>query len=186
MYYVGIIFEQNRYYFFTTLMHRKTAKRIYEPFISEMIENTDKDNLKKIINSYQTSKELNILKKKFSQSGRPPRKVVVPPEFIILKEDNISDIIDEQRVSKTKIILDEKNDENNDDIFTSKEKIVLYLKKIFEEKRIILEKFKSDFDLENELENIYSNSFDDLHPFIKAFGLAAASNESGKIKIKRY
>jgi hypothetical protein len=186
MYYVGIFFEKNNYYFFTTLMHRKTAKRIYEPFISEMIENTDKDNFKKTINSYQTSKELNIIKKKFSQSGRPPRKVVVPPEFIILNEDNISDIIDELRVSKTKIFLDEKNDQNNDDIFTSKEKIVLYLKRIFEEKRIILEKFKSDFDLENELKNIYSNNFDNLHPFIKAFGLVVASNESGKIKIKRY
>jgi hypothetical protein len=187
MYYIGIFNEKNKFYFFTTLMHRKTARRLYEPFKFDSFDNVGNENLKKIINSYQTSNELTVMKKKFSQSGRPPRKVLVPPEFIFTENDMIQSILEELRVSKTRILYNSCESKIKDfDIDSSKEKTVFLLDKTYSEGRIIFERFSSDFNIENELENLNAKSFDDLHPAVKAFSLAVCSNESGKIKIKRY
>jgi hypothetical protein len=187
MYYIGIFNEQNNFYFFAASMHRKTAKRVYEPFIYEKFENTDAEQLKKIITSFHTSKDLTVMKKKFSQSGRPPRKILVQPQFIFAENKEIEKIAEELRVSKTKIVLNNQNNCFNDfEIELSKEKIIFLVEKTYKEKRIIFEKFKSDFDLENELKDLNSKDYESLNPFVKAFALIVSANESGKIKIKRY
>jgi len=186
MYYIGIYKENSNFYFFATLMHRKTAKKIYEPFICESFENADYLDLEKKIIEYQNSHDLILMKKKFSQSGRPPRKVLVPPEFVYIEDNEIAKILEKLRASKSQIILDNNAQVNETDVLVSKEQILSSIKNIMDDKRIVLEKFKSDFDLKPELEKLQTQNFNEVHPFIKAFGLAAVKNELGKIKIKRY
>ncbi|MDY0132599.1 MAG: hypothetical protein RBR53_08015 [Desulforegulaceae bacterium] len=186
MYYIGIYKKDNDFYFFAALMHRKTAKRTYEPFICEVFKNSDYSDFEKIISKYQASNDFVLMKKKFSQSGRPARKVLVPPEFVYIEDNQITKIMEKLRVSKSRIVLNGNVQANENDISVSKEQILSSAKNTMNDKRIVFENFKPDFDLESELEKLETQDFDMAHPFIKAFSLILAKNELSKIKIKRY
>lgn len=171
MFYTGIIQEKNEFYFFTANMHRRTAKRVYEPYSHEKFKDLTKDEFKEIVKKYYESKDLIILKKKFSQSGRPPRRVVTHPCFIFSGDEEFVDIFKSLRVSFYYADFKETPDlESN---------LLKALEKVKSENRI-------NYDnqvLNNEEINLLQN---DLSQKAKSFGLITFYNEIKNKRVKRY
>jgi hypothetical protein len=165
-------------------MHRKTARRIYEPYFIEKYENISGNELKKVLSEYYTSKDLVILKKKFSQSGRPAKKVLTPPFFIIMDDDILENELKNIRASYSKIS------------FAKSENVVFCpgysdltdaVKKTIDEQRVLFGRFKSDYPLEKELFSLFtSDVFKDISNIIMPFCLTVYCNETGRKFIKRY
>ncbi|PIE74809.1 MAG: hypothetical protein CSA18_03235 [Deltaproteobacteria bacterium] len=185
MYYTGIYSENGNYLIFVSFMHRKTAKRVYEPCFFKKIISPSIEELESCIKEIYLNPDFMILKKKFSQSGRPARKVITRPYFIINNVNLVSQLLDKLRISYSVINFNKNNklafsDIDYSDFFNS-------LNSVFSEKRFDCVKFKSLQKVEELLEiSVSENCFDEIDDFLKAFGLICLYNEKYNKKIIRY
>lgn len=186
MYYIGVNSFEDNHAVFITLMHRKTAKRVYEPSVCRVYENLSQDELKSVLSGYYTCEDFMLLKKKFSQSGRPPRKVLTPPYFVFSENKSVLDIINDLRAGFYFSSFNPDTTENNA-FYNTDDEILDYLKLVYNEKRVNFCNYKGDKSFIEEFENINScTSAKNLSSGLKSFGLIVFFNEVVNKKIKRY
>ena len=182
MFYIGIYDQGKNCSLIVVNMHRKTASRIYEIYACE--DDLILSELADRIRYYFGSSDFKTVKKKFSQSGRPPKTEVLSPYFIVCSNnDKIYEDLKEIRVSCSEIVLD--NGKKSGGVYSpDKNDVLSALKKAINENRINFNFYKGEEKLNlGVIES--ASSLGDISSNFKALALVINYTENVR-SVKRY